>query len=322
MVFELLPSGTIIPSFKFTTFNLWSKSKEGVMNIIFTVYLIVICFLTSKEVKSIQQKGFKYFIQFWSLINWSLFGCSFGAFPMYLYKIYALHDFMNDFKMNKSINLSTLSELNETLEILLAFCSFFVTLKMIELLKLNKNLGYLTKTIKKSQKDLIPFLIVLIIIWLAFVQLMYLFYIEKTSGYSTFIKSMETSFLILLGKFELKPLVQSNYTIGALLFTSYNCIVLILMISLLLTILSDHFSKTKNESKLKDTKTVFDQLLSKFKFQTKPIEKTNDSFKDIFEIFELRSKELVNNLKNQIDGQKKVVSELNIITIEHFSNNL
>ena len=31
MVFELLPSGTIIPSFKFTTFNLWSKSKEGVM---------------------------------------------------------------------------------------------------------------------------------------------------------------------------------------------------------------------------------------------------------------------------------------------------
>ena len=99
MVFELLPSGTIIPSFKFTTFNLWSKSKEGVMNIIFTVYLIVICFLTSKEVKSIQQKGFKYFIQFWSLINWSLFGCSFGAFPMYLYKIYALHDFMNDLKI-------------------------------------------------------------------------------------------------------------------------------------------------------------------------------------------------------------------------------
>ena len=229
---------------------------------------------------------------------------------------------MNDFKMNKSINLSTLSELNETLEILLAFCSFFVTLKMIELLKLNKNLGYLTKTIKKSQKDLIPFLIVLIIIWLAFVQLMYLFYIEKTYGYSTFIKSMETTFLILLGKFELKPLVQSNYTIGVLIFSSYNFILLILMINLMLKILGDHFSKTKNESNLKGAKTVFDHFISKLKFQAKSNERTYKTYKEINEIFELRSKELVKNLKKQIETQKKVVSELNIIAIEHFSNNL
>jgi hypothetical protein len=40
MVFELLPCGTIIPSFKFTTFNLWSESREKAITVCSIVYLI------------------------------------------------------------------------------------------------------------------------------------------------------------------------------------------------------------------------------------------------------------------------------------------
>ena len=175
---------------------------------------------------------------------------------------------------------------------------------------------FLTKTIKNCKKDLIQFLIILIIIWLAFVQLIHLFYNEKTNSYSTLIKSMETSFLILLGKFELKPLVQSNYAVGALIFSFYNCIVLILMVNLMMTILSDHFSKTKMESKLIEKTTVFDHLLNKLRLKLKLkqpfLAKVNgDSYIEINEVFELRTQELVNNLKKQIQVQTEFVSELN-----------
>jgi hypothetical protein len=81
----------------------------------------------------------------------------------------------------------------------------------------------------------------------------------------------------------------------------------------MLTILSDHFSKTKKESKSKETKTVFDHLLHKFKFQTKVNERSSESYIQINEIFELRSIELVNNLKQHIETQKKFVSKLDCV---------
>ena len=72
-------------------------------------------------------------------------------------------------------------------------------IKLIRLLRFNKKISYLTKTITNCSKDLISFMIVLLILWLAYVQLMYIFYNEKTLGYASFVKAMVTNFLIIMG---------------------------------------------------------------------------------------------------------------------------
>ena len=205
LLFELLPTGAIIPTSKFVTINLWADSRELTATCCIVAYLVVIVVLMTKEIKNIKELKAMYFVQFWPYIDWCQFIASWTALPMYLYKLYAQHDLLNYVKENKItyINLSTLSSWNDTLSILLAFCSFLSTIKLIRLLRFNKKISYLTKTITNCSKDLISFMIVLLILWLAYVQLMYIFYNEKTLGYASFVKAMVTNFLIIMGKFDI-----------------------------------------------------------------------------------------------------------------------
>ena len=250
-VFEILPSGGIIPIANVVTMNLWSGSREVLATGCMAAYLVVIVVLMTKEVKAYKQLKARYFQQFWVYIDWTLFACSWTALPMYLYKLYSLHDLMNDVAKYKITytNLSSLSGWNSTLSVFLALCTFIATLKLIRLLRFNKKLSYLTTTVRNCSKDLTSFMIVFIILWLAYVQLMYIFYYEKTLGFASFVKSMVTNFLIILGKFNLSPLIESNFTASAIIFSSYNILIVMIMINFLITIISDNFAKAREEAK-------------------------------------------------------------------------
>lgn len=310
ILFEILSTGTIIPTAKFITINLWTTSRQVPITALFITYLIIILILTTKEIKQLKQLKLKYFFQFWIYLNWSLFICSWTCLPMFLYKLYAINDLLNEIKKNsiKSfVNLSTLSSWNETLGILLAFCSFITTIKLLNLLRFNKKMNNLIKTIKNCSKELISFLIVFVILWLSFVQMMHLFYYDKTIEYSTIVKAMETNFLCILGRFDLKPLIQTNFTISSLIFVAYNTVIVIIMINILITIVSNTFSRTKKELKKKTKEeSTFTYLKNKIllRLSNKSNQDINPTkFIDSTKLLELRAIELVNHLRNDIQNQ-------------------
>ena len=196
------------------------------------------------------------------------------------------------------LNLSALTQWNEILGTLLAFCSFLTTIKLNQLLRFNKNLNYLSKAVRNSSIDLISFLIVFLTLWLAFVQMFYLFFNDRTSGYASFLKSMETSFLNILGKFDLKSLIQSNYLVGTILFSVYNYSIVVVMVNILITIISNRFSKTRNDEKvLKNHFSYFAHITDRIKgrfFEKKPSEKLN--YVDVIQLFEKRTIQLIEKL--------------------------
>ena len=315
LLFELLPTGAIIPTSKFVTINLWADSRELTATCCIVAYLVVIVVLMTKEIKNIKELKAMYFVQFWPYIDWCQFIASWTALPMYLYKLYAQHDLLNYVKENKItyINLSTLSSWNDTLSILLAFCSFLSTIKLIRLLRFNKKISYLTKTITNCSKDLISFMIVLLILWLAYVQLMYIFYNEKTLGYASFVKAMVTNFLIIMGKFDLRPLVETNFTASAIIFSSYNILIVMIMINFVITIISDNFAKAREEAKKIKAVSMFKHLKKKIltfvptkESQIGPII-DSDKFVENPQYFEIKSIELIGYLKDKIDNQKKAI---------------
>ena len=315
LLFELLPTGAIIPTSKFVTINLWADSRELTATCCIVAYLVVIVVLMTKEIKNIKELKAMYFVQFWPYIDWCQFIASWTALPMYLYKLYAQHDLLNYVKENKItyINLSTLSSWNDTLSILLAFCSFLSTIKLIRLLRFNKKISYLTKTITNCSKDLISFMIVLLILWLAYVQLMYIFYNEKTLGYASFVKAMVTNFLIIMGKFDLRPLVETNFTASAIIFSSYNILIVMIMINFVIIIISDNFAKAREEAKKIKAVSMFKHLKKKIltfvptkESQIGPII-DSDKFVENPQYFEIKSIELIGYLKDKIDNQKKAI---------------
>ena len=311
-VFEILPSGGIIPTANVVTMNLWSGSREVIATGCMAAYLVVIVVLMTKEIKAYKKLKKLYFKQIWIYVDWSLFACSWTALPMYLYKLYSLHDLLNEVAKNKIsyTNLSSISGWNSTLSVFLSLCTFIATLKLIRLLRFNKKLSYLTTTVKNCGKDLVSFMIVFMILWLAYVQLMYIFYYEKTLGFASFTKSMVTNFLIILGKFNLSPLIESNFTASAIIFSSYNIIIVMIMINFLITIISDSFASARAESnKIKEV-SLFQHLTTRIKGKLPDLRKNkiyaNDKqinysgYVENTQLFEIYSKKLIDDLKDRI----------------------
>ena len=312
--FEILPSGTIIPFANIRIMNMWSTSREVLATGCMAAYLVVIGVLMAKEIKSYLSMRKAYFKQFWVYVDWTLFACSWTALPMYLYKIYALHSLLSDVAENhiSYINLSNMVSWNSTLSYFLSFITFIATIKLIRLLRFNKKLSYLTNTIKRCTSDLTSFSVCFMVLYIAFVQLMFIIYNDRTLGYATFNKAMATNFLIILGKFDLRPFLSQNYAVGALIFAVYSIVIVMIMINVLVTIISDHFSKSRIEAKKIKEASMFDHLQKKIK-EVLPSKnnridlysaKSGVNYSDYVEhinSFEIKTKKLVDNLKMKIE---------------------
>ena len=309
-LFEILPTGQVMPSVSFNTVNLWSTSREVMATACIAVFLVVLAVLMAKEVKLLVKMRKAYFKGFWVYIDWSLFALTITSLPMYLYKIYALHDIKNNFSLSNYINLTTLTTCSSNLSIMLALCSFLVTIKLIRLLRHNRKLSYLIVAIKNGAKEMTSFLVVFLIMYMAFVQLMYVIYNDKIFGYATFTRSMITNFLYLLGYMD-RSLLQVNFTMAAIILTSFIVIVCIIMVNFVITILSDSLGEARKEAKkYKQDSGVLKHLKEKLKSKLKPYGKQDEAKLDLtantdnIVAFENSTKKLIDVLKGRIQSEE------------------
>ena len=309
MLFEIIPSGNILPRISIIPASLWSTDREVAITGCLACYLVVITILMTVEIRSIKKNGLRYYAQFWSLLDWTLFALSWTALPMYLYKLYASYEIINQIGKNSiraSVNLSTLPDQNEILGIMLAICSFINTIKTIRLLRFDSNLEYLIKTIRKCTSCLTSFMLVFFIIWFAYVQLMYLLYNQISYGYSTFVKSMKTCILFLFGgpAGSVMECLKMNYTLGAIILTTYMCTIIMFLYNIMIVIIGETFSSTRLNAKSNKNKSLIEHLKSKLKNNEQ--ENMNSlKYYEVCDIFKIRSIELINRLKNisQVDHQ-------------------
>ena len=252
---EFLASGNILTKATFDPVSLFNEanlsgSVSGLLIAFELFYMIFIVYFMVVEIKQLAQLGFKaYSSQFWSYIEWSIIICSWVAFSIFFYKLYADTEVLEFFKKTSGyayINLQRLAYWNQVLSYTLAFCCVFGTIKFLKLLRFNQRINSLGLTLMNCIKELLNFGVIFGVLWFAFIQLMYLFFSKDVYGYRTMARSMETSFEIMLGKFEVQPLINSNTTFGPLLFMIYNVVMVLMLLNLFISIVTDSFEKVKN----------------------------------------------------------------------------
>jgi len=84
---------------------------------------------------------------------------------------------------------------------------------------------------------------------MAFVQLMFLFYGSYLNGYASLIKSAETAFLVMLGKFDASEYMQQNTLIGPFIFSAYNIVMICFILNIFISIITDAFEKVRLDYK-------------------------------------------------------------------------
>jgi hypothetical protein len=270
IVFEILQSGSFVNSALFIPLDLTSNDFISAKYLLGIAYLFCVVSLMVIEGKRLYKFRLTYFKQFHNYIDILVIAFSWTSFSMFLYRLYASYSIYSQLSKkglrNKFINLQYIAGYDQFVSYFMAFCAFLVTLRFIKLLRFNKRIIMFLAAFLKSLKELFSFSIVFFIVWLSFVQAIFILMNYQAYEFSTFNRSMETCFQIILGKFNANSFLLSNSVLTPILFAFYNIVILFVMFNIFVTILTDHYNLTKQDDMLyKKDPGLFNYLGSIFK---------------------------------------------------------
>jgi polycystin 1L2 len=254
IVFEILSSGSFVNSAIFVPLDLTSADFISGKMLLGIAYLFCFVILMVIEGKRMYNFRLTYFKQFHNYIDLLVIAFSWTSFSMFLYRLYASYSIYTSLRKkglrNKFINLQYLAGYDQFLAYFLGFCAFLVTLRFIKLLRFNKRIILFLAAFLRSLIELLSFSLVFLIVWLSFVQAIFLLMNSQTYEFSSFNKSMETCFQIILGKFNSNSFLLANSVLAPILFAAYNIVILFVMLNIFVTILIDHYNLTKQDENL------------------------------------------------------------------------
>ena len=257
ILFEFLPTGNFIKSSQFSPIDLFDVTNANmftfkiIMNIIYMLFIVI---FMVRVIKQAIKLNWGYFKQFYNYIDLAIIAFSWSAFSMYLYRLYESNHIFDQIQNstlggagieNISINLQYITYCNDLLQVFLGFCATFGTIRFIKLLKFNKKIIVFVQAFKNSLKDLASVGLVFILIWLAFVQAIYLIFNDKSAQFATLVSTMETCFQLIFGKFDVIPMIKSNAVLGPIFYILYNVMIVFMLVNMVLTILTDHYNDAR-----------------------------------------------------------------------------
>jgi polycystin 1L2 len=257
ILIEFLLSGSILTTAKFDPLNLFSESSGGKISFITMCELVLVAFIvyfTVIEIRKMLNTDIKeYLSEFWSYIEWSIIITAFISCLMILARFRAAQNVLDFFKQTAGYGYMKLQKVNDcnlTLTFSLGLCAALGTIKFLKMLRFNRHIAYLGLTLKHCFHELVFCSMAFFLIWISFVQLMYFIYNKDLREYASPIKSMESAFLTILGKFDAKQFLNGSYSLlGPCVFASYNVVILSFVLNIFVSIITDAFDKVRHDAK-------------------------------------------------------------------------
>ena len=152
--------------------------------------------------------------------------------------------------------------------------------------------------------SLLNFILLFVIIWIAFVSLFNLSLNDKNLAFATMLSSVETTFQIMLGKFKVDDFVEKSSYLGSIIFITFNVFIIFIMLNMFITIISESYSQVRSESTNKNDSLIYgyvkQNLMSCFGRKHKYTSESNQPtlYKDEMTLFDDKTKALLDHIDN------------------------
>jgi polycystin 1L2 len=312
ILIEFLSSGSLLTKANFEPLNLFGESGglvsfKAITELIFVTFIVYYLVIEIRKMLNMEIK--EYLSEFWSYIEWSIIITACISCVMIVSRLRAAEEVLDFFKHTAGYGYMKLQNVNETNQILtysLGLCAALGTIKFLKMLRFNRHIAFLGMTLKTCLHELIFCSMAFFLIWIAFVQLMYLIYNNDLEGYASPIKSMKSAFQTILGKFDAKQFLHGKSTIlGPCVFASYNMIMLCFVINLFVSIITDSFDKIRHDAKEHPEKYEVDivkylsQKLGQFRYKINSKRKstivTHENYVDYLTSFHIQTNRLIDS---------------------------
>ncbi|ESO89018.1 hypothetical protein LOTGIDRAFT_228960 [Lottia gigantea] len=233
------------------------------------IYLIFTAWFIIRALKAFYKERFGYFTQFWNIIELGIISASLGAVIIYFYRLYVTNDLTAVFARshgNEYMKFQYVGYWNEVFSYMIGWLVFFATLKFLKLLRFNKRMALVAATLKNGSKSLMHFGIIFLIVYMAFMQLFYLTFMNLSTAFQTFINSMESGVLMMMGKFDIYSMAMVEPVLTQIFVFFFVVTITFILVNMFLSILNETFGAVREDiNKVNNDYEIVDFMVGRFK---------------------------------------------------------
>ena len=251
LLFEQLPTGSLTSYPSILTLRLF-RYVGGEMYFVLTceiVYLTFCVFFVFKEIRLFVKKGREHLKNPRSVLEMFVTLLSLSAVGLYFARMKFTNDALRDMKDGHSgfVSFHYTAFLDEWLKCIIGIIVFLSFLKLFRLLRFNRRMSLLQQVLKRCFTQLISFLFMFALAFLAFALLACLVFGQAMEGFGTFLTSCASLMDTILGKFTLKGMMEANRIIGPIFFYTYTISMVFVLINMFLSIINDAFAEVRSD---------------------------------------------------------------------------
>lgn len=248
---ELLPTGGYYQYDQINTIRLYRYTgpEQMVVMAFEIVYFVFLFVFFYHELKEFFQLKKAYFKDPWNYIEMFIIGLSFSAVGLYLARMIftniAIKQMQEDPK--RFINFNYVELLDECFTALMSFTVFCAFLKFLRLLRFNRRMSLLTRTVQSCAKPLLSFMVIFLLAFFAYMQCAMLIFGPSSASYATVPNAMASLLSMTLGGFDFNSLANANRFLGPLFFFSYMMSIFLILTNVFLSIINDAFAEVSSD---------------------------------------------------------------------------
>ena len=260
IAFEITPTGQVAPSGHMKVFRLYRYIGAGGKLLMASeiILLLIFIYFIYKELRHWYRMGKLYLKQFWSWIEIIITLSLFSAFILWFIRWYEgdknlmrLHENPNSF-----ISFQYAAAADETLMTAITVISFFSIIKILKIIGIFPMIVILKGILRQSQKPLWNYFLPFTIAFIAFSLMGYLLFFSNEL-FSSFISSLETQLIMLLGGPVFGILRSTDWLFGPLYFFLFTVFEVIVLMNIFFAILNESIADSSSEMDLQEEDLEF-----------------------------------------------------------------
>ena len=284
-VMETPPTGGVFPHSEVIAYRLYRyvgdfQSFVLACEVFFFAFVL---YFTYREAKKLYKTRRMYFKEVWNLMNltdlilcWIAISYYFICLGLRKWTINLYHK-----DPTKFISFQYVSTWQLMFESVLGVTVFVTCIKFIKMFRFNRRIFLLSCTLKQAGGELLQYLLVFSINFLAFSQIYHFLLGSSHDSFSSLFSTMQKLLSVLLGKFSYHEMrIHSYRVLGAITFFLYIVVTNFLFLNVLIAIIIESFKVVKQQNdKMQNEFEMLDFITKRFKdfLGIRELNKTADS---------------------------------------------
>ena len=200
----------------------------------------------------------------WNVVDIVITALSITSLSLYFARLVFLNSAVGKTREDHSkfVSFQYVVLLDEGVNAMVALVVLLINLKFLRMLRFNRKVSVLSSTMKVSANKLASFMLMFLVIFLAYCFLVYLVFGPVLEDYRSFIRCMVSMMSMVLGNFAFYDLVDVNAIIGPAVFFTFMVLFQFILINMFIGILCDSFNEVRYDSEKQGNEYEIVQFMS------------------------------------------------------------